>query len=821
VFSRLKQALGRVDGAMQLKADPTSLAPDRVIVFEVAGRVDDFAKAVARVPGLEMLGETETDFAADEDFSVIDDRKGREGQDRLDKAISGRFYLTSPDTAALNQLLGLWDQWQATGKLDTGFAPFGQLFLRLHKLRPWGPIDRISDETIAFWTEEAARNPGRSVRMEVELWYYPSEARRTKASTEFAALVREIGGDVRHEAVIPEIAYHGILIDVPAGEVENLVTRRPVKLAIFDDVMFLRPQSHLVGPGDAEPFENPAFQIPAAPAAADAAIAALLDGVPVALHAWLRDRIILDDPDDLQRQTTVDRRIHGTAMASLILHGDLNAGEPPLTRPLYVRPLLQASAGGLEQSDSNRLLTDTVHRAILRMRGAGGEEPAAPSVFIVNLSIGDPRRPFTQSVSPLARLLDYLAFKYGILFIVSAGNSDIPLDIPAYDDWGSFVAADPRDREKAVLAGLNSSKHERSILSPAESLNALTIGAQHHDNVVDRPAAAHATDPFDDMLLPNVSSAMGLGYRRAVKPDIYLPGGREYVRMKRSGGGLQVSVGRPQRLYGLSAAAADVSGQGRENQLALSDGTSSATALATRAAHRIFDSLMDPDGSTILQDMDPAYYAVVVKALLVHRAKWNSNADILKEICGPQNRKQFDERSDNVSRFLGFGVPNIAETIECAPNRATLVGFGSLGPEKAVVYNLPLPRSLERVTEPRAVTLTIGWLSPIKPGHQSYRCTRFEAAPLLPVEAFGIGRTPNQPADRPVKRGSIFHEHFYGAKAVPFINDGHLSFKLWRKEDAGGINDDIRYGIAISVEAEGAIPVYEEIQQRLRVAPRP
>ena len=72
-----------------------------------------------------------------------------------------------------------------------------------------------------------------------------------------------------------------------------------------------------------------------------------------------------------------------------------------------------------------------------------------------------------------------------------------------------------------------------------------------------------------------------------------------------------------------------------------------------------------------------------------------------------------------------------------------------------------------------------------------------------------------------MKRGTVFHERFYGAKAVPFIDDGHLNLQVWRKEDAGGIDDEIRYGIAISIEAEGAIRIYDEIEQRLRVTPRP
>ena len=48
--------------------------------------------------------------------------------------------------------------------------------------------------------------------------------------------------------------------------------------------------------------------------------------------------------------------------------------------------------------------------------------------------------------------------------------------------------------------------------------------------------------------------------------------------------------------YGLGAAAPDSANLGRLNQTVYADGTSSATALATRAAHKICDSIMDRDG---------------------------------------------------------------------------------------------------------------------------------------------------------------------------------------------------------------------------------
>jgi hypothetical protein len=195
---------------------------------------------------------------------------------------------------------------------------------------------------------------------------------------------------------------------------------------------------------------------------------------------------------------------------------------------------------------------------------------------------------------------------------------------------------------------------------------------------------------------------------------------------------------------------------------------------------------MDRDNGSLLADMDPQFYAVVVKALLVHSAQWSGNDELLKEICGPADKRRHVERGENSCRFIGFGVPDITAALECSTNRATLVGFGTIRPESAHSYRIPLPSCLERVTDPRSLTVTVAWFSPIKPGHQSYRCVRLEAAPLSPpIQVLGVNRRKSQPADPSVKRGTVFHEHFHGMSAVPFIDGGHLVLGVWCKEDAG------------------------------------
>ena len=819
IFSRLNDVLSRPNAALELKSDPTSLAPERVVVFEIAGTVDDFLRALRRIDGLEFMAEIDEEFASDDDFAV---QHQKSKKDRPEKNVPGHFYLAMPDIEALRQLVGLWQIWQTSKKMPRNFGAFGHLFLQLRDLRPWGAQDRVPSDVVAFWLEENARSPDKARRIEIELWYRSSEERRRAASQILHTLAAEAGGKVLHESTIEDIAYHGMLVEVPAAYVQDLLATKDVRLALADEVMFLRPQSLLEKRPGEQVVQSVSDSIAPGPGGPPpgAPVAALLDGVPIQAHQLLAGKLMFDDPDDLQSRALVARRFHGTGMASLILHGDRNEQNDALSRPLYFRPIMMVDPNGEETSDIDRLLVDTVLSSDFANEGQRRHPAIAPNVFLVNFSMGDRARPFSRLMSPLARAIDFLAHKYDILFLISAGNVLHELAVNTYQTWTEFEDATPADRERAVLSALHSAKHERTLLSPAESLNGLSIGGQHHDSISNRPASLSTVDPLVDSYLPNISSGLGLGHRRTIKPELFFPGGRERVRLQSTVNGLKIKPAAPQMLFGLRAATPDSQNQGRLDQVALYDGTSSATALATRAGHDIFDALMDRDGGSVLSEIDPHYYAVVVKTLMVHAARWTNIEGLLKEVCGPEDKRQYVQRTENSSRFIGFGVPEIARVLECSSNRATLVGFGTLSPEQGHVYRVPLPGCLEHVTDPRSLIVTVAWLSPIRAGHMGYRGLRFEASPTdKPIRLLGVDRKNRpQPADPSIRRGSVFHEQFAGSSAVPFVDQGHLGLEVWCKEDAGVVSGaTARYGVAVTIEADGQLPIYEEIQQRLRV----
>ena len=166
------------------------------------------------------------------------------------------------------------------------------------------------------------------------------------------------------------------------------------------------------------------------------------------------------------------------------------------------------------------------------------------------------------------------------MFLVSAGNVAAPLQVPAFNGMIELEQATPADRERAIFEALAQQRSQRTLLSPAEALNVITVGAWHEDavdhvNPSNLLFAFYENDPG-----PNITSAMGLGHRKIIKPDIFMPGGRELFSIVSAGEGLLIRSAAPGRFFGLKAAIPDADGQ--LDQEGLTAGTSAATALATR-----------------------------------------------------------------------------------------------------------------------------------------------------------------------------------------------------------------------------------------------
>jgi len=819
-FTQLQEAVRARN--IEIQQAVTGIDPEQVLVMETIGSVEDFANAVKRIDGFEWMGEFEIDeIGPDQDFF---DEKHPE------KELSGRLYMVMTNQRALDEMLSMWrrytDQEDPKQKFDGGLTKFRDVFLRLKDIRRWDVKDRLLETgVIDAWKEDLEHDGGRLIRFEVELWFRNSEEKRSQSSAIVASLIQQLGGHVLAESLHEGIAYHGILAELPANAIQAVVDNPNTELVKCDSVMFFRPVGQmLAGEGlledeavysDLEEHSLPDGE----------PVIAVFDGLPLANHRLLNGRLIVDDPDNVESTYNANERVHGTSMASLIVHGDLNDGLRPLGRPVYVRPIMQPipndfRAPRREHIPDDVLLVDLIHRSVKRLfEGDGSEGPVAPSVRVINLSIGDPYRQFLQSMSPVARLLDWLSLTYGVLFIVSAGNQSdaIQLGISRTE----FESSDPQEQETAVVKALFSDARNRKLLSPAESINGLTVGSVQYDSS-HFGAVNNRFNPFLQFL-PSPVSAFGSGYRRAIKPDIVFPGGRvlyqEDLRSSRRDNYVIKPVEPSIRNTPPGNKAAIPARQsGSLEGIAYSCGTSNAAALMSRAAGICYDSLQQIFEEQAAEVDARIHEAPLLKAMLVHGCAWGDvGAQVGDLLRTPENNRQL---SGLVSRWMGYGVPQVDRVLDCTEQRATLLGFGQLSDGEAHVFRLPLPPSLGARPEWRRLTVTMAWLSPISAGTQKYRTASlwFEIGGVVPAKDRKESCSGTD-GWRAVRRGTVQHEVFEGQRAEPFIDGDVIEIKVNCREDAGKIHNPAAYGLAVSLEvAEGLdIAVYNEI--RTRIAP--
>jgi hypothetical protein len=794
---------------LELRAQALNDDPDLVLVLETVGTVAEFKTAVMQVPGLEWLAAWDDDeIEPDEEFY---------DEEKPGKLLHGKVFLVGSNRAALDDVVRLWERYRddLTVKLGKNLEAWKTVFRHLKHVRFWGPADRLEPALRQNWRFQVDHGEP-SIRFEIEAWHHPSEAKNRAASDELRRLVGAQGGTVLAEAVIGEIAYHGFLVEMPAAGVAQLLEADAAPLLRSDRVMFFRAQGQSIAP-DSATDERAGASMPAVQIATGTPVVALLDGLPLANHPLLEGRVLVDDPDGWAADYPVANRVHGTAMASLIALGDLGAREAPLARPIYARPIMQpAQVGGrsVERTPENRLLIDLIHVAVRRMFEPDADDvAAAPGIKVINLSVGDAHRPFMGELSPWARLLDWLQHKHNVLFIVSAGNqgSDLVLGV----EPGSLQSMPLERRSALATQALTRSDMDRRLLTPAESVNALTIGASHADT------SEFAAVPGRFLLFAEGGvapySGVGHGFRRAIKPDFLLPGGRVLYReapQAPTGQTQLLALGNVPQPPG-QLVAAPPTPQGNTLHLR---GTSNAAGLGTRwgaRAHAVIEALRA--GHRVLE---PRFDAVLIKALLAHGARLGALKDQI-EAARPEVDHWHSQRR-LVSRYAGLGIADVERALTCTDQRATMLGVGELRNKKALEFLVPIPSSLHAYTGMRRVTMTLAWFSPINPRHSKYRVARLWAD--LPDDPLHVTQA-REGEYQQLRLGTVHHEVFEGT-AAPVIADGQsLRVRVNCKADAGALTAPVQFALCVSLEvAEGvAIQVYNEVRERIaaRVGVRP
>lgn len=823
-FQRIQDALTR---GVSASDDPGAIVPERALVFEVYGSPLNFKRLCQRL-GFEWLFDIEDDgLSSEEGFTTTKETKER-GLEII--PVSGGYvYLSMPTKESLNKLISYWKRYTEGKKAPKDEAEWWTLFEHLKDIRPWGPQDRFVDDDRERWEELLDGPSDEMIRVEAELWFHRDAIKQAKTEAEFRESLTQLGAMVLDHAKISEVLYSAFLLDVPRGSLNNLLSDQAgVELFRIDHVMFVRPQSLASAivtdeptPGDREaplPVKEPIR-------------GALLDGLPVQNHPLLDGLLEVDDPDGVGDNYPVNQRSHGTAMASLILHGDLHENGPSLTRRLYVRPVFTGDpndpAQGREGIDDFKLFLPLIYRAVKRIKdGDEGEDPAAPTVVVINHSLGDRYRPFGRFISPWARLLDYLAFDCNVLFVVSAGNCMDLLPIIAYDNEDDYRKAGPADREKAVIRSLEADRVARRMLTPGESINALTVGALHLDGQPSPPAnMGMLVNPLPTLRAPALYSRVGLGYRGGVKPEVLNAGGRSATRIEGGAGACVLLPRETAKGYGQSAAAPPPPGIGDVNRRANSSGTSNAAALTTRAALMIIDELEalteDSGTSGTIQEK---HLPVVAKALVAHGARWGEfDADGGLYVLPNKDKENWQPYRNRVTRLLGYGAVDIDWVLNGTQHRVTLIGAGEIGQDEARKFTIPVPASLFGKRIKRRVTATLAWLTPVNPNHQQYRRAILELAP----NGWGKDNWPAasgtgiaQPVDTTADKGTLIHR-IWEEKSAKVLSGSHEMAMVVQCRSPVKLDRPVPFALAVTIEVASAIGAGVDIHQEVRTALRP
>ncbi|MBW0279494.1 MULTISPECIES: S8 family peptidase [Shewanella] len=808
---------------IQLSYSPEGMQPERVLVLEVAGDVQNLADALAKVQGFELLAQ----HIVDRDFK--DDNFYIEKNGKI-KSVVKNAYLAMSNQAGLHKLLAMWKRYVATGQIDAGFTPLRDAFLQLADIRFWDTKDRLeSTYILEDWQhklQDAELGFDESIPFEIELWYRPTGFLRGQAEGHIRSVVLGCGGSISKSFVHDGIGYHGLLGLLPLSKVRDVVESSGAALELMrcDEVMFFRPLGQCITPKiitaeeqlitDSERFEGPSpgYQQP---------VVALLDGLPLSNHNALKGMLIIDDADDLEQfYQSPSEQVHGTAMASIIIHGDLNnRQERPLELPLYVRPILapehtQMDGTRLEQIPSAYLPIDLVHRAVIRMKeGEGGLPPTAPNVVIINLSVGDPYRLFDTQMSPWARMLDWLSIRYGVLFVVSAGNMTQRICLDGIKEH-DFKSLTPEELEERTLKAIAKQKHERRMMSPAEAINAITVKSSHQDRF-EGAIPVNQVDVFTTPGLFSPISPVTLGKKNSVKPELLMPGGRQTYINKTMlvNEDVVLDVARSVRFGPGVKTALPASSPGALNTYGFTTGTSNAAALATRRLAFLYETLISIKEFGDQQALSYASDALILKALLAHGAEHMEQAtEVIEQLLKTkENNRTF---KSELNQYLGFGVVNESRIHACQNNQATLIYTGVIRDGAAHEYRLPLPPCLAAETVNRRLIVTVAWFSPVNHGHQDYRGAQLWATPAHKV----INADNGDYYHHHLKNGTIFHEVRKGDKAASFTEGDFLAIQVHCNGRAGYEGIDVPYALVVTLDTPGSdLPIYEEVKLGLNI----
>ncbi len=531
-------------------------------------------------------------------------------------------------------------------------APNQAMFDCIDSIEPFGAADVLTDDLAEHLAAVADTDP---VLVDAQLWCPEDVASAENLADRVAAAVEGPGaGRVLDRTLRYRAGLSVIRLEAPAMTVRSLGGVRGVR-------RLDRLPRALLGYGQSIGLGISALP-PVLPPRSDAPLVAVIDSGVRSAHPLIgpavQDVVALTPDGD-----GADEHGHGTAVASLALLGSI---EPLLADGAAIRPV-----GRLV---SIRILDHTANfpnAALWEGHLLDALELAANlGARVVNLSIGDPRRPYRPNrPTPLGAALDEFIRRRRIVVFVSAGN--YPFDTHYGEPLR--VAAYPQDLLDDPDAG---------VLDPASSALALTVGALCADDEQGFRRLRERVDtvPVGGQDWPSPATRIGPGAAHMIKPELALPGGGATVddltgRLVPNAGVIAAEGARSDRLF------------------CAETGTSFAAPLATHCALRVLAA-------------NPDVGAEAVRALVLASTEPDRAADIFVQGHGTAAHRNARQR------LAGYGRPDATRAASSGPHRAVLIAEETIPLDNVHLYRVPVPTTFFDSSGWRRLTVALAF-SPV------------------------------------------------------------------------------------------------------------
>ena len=695
-------------------------------------------------------------------------------------------FADDPELAAFKERLDALESGIPEGQKS---EPYAQFFDAIDAIRPLEPHDRIS----AALAEAIAAAGAGEMRIDVDCWHPADPDRARDCVAEVKSGISAAGGRVVDTLVDDDAGLILLRAYVPASRIVDVAALDAIaRLDALPQPALPMSTLHSLSAGDLPVVGEPDGR---------SAIVGLVDSGVASGHPLIGASVLASDAIGSGIDEDQDEHGHGTMVASLLLHGDIQAA---IARGLPMRPFCRlVSARVLDannQFPASDLWENDLREAITWCADHGAR--------VINLSVGDSRSPFTPPKQlTAAAIVDDLARRLGLVVVIAAGNSR-----PA--DFVNTIDEDTA-REYPLLLLDNDTT---GLLDPATSLLGLSVGG------LTRAAASGAQSSYETlrrlpMGKPNWPSPItrrGPGPGESIKPELVEHAGTLGIE-----NGTIVSNDPELGVVGASARAGGV--------LGWDVGTSYAAPLVTRVAAGVVGRF-------------PGFSAELIRALVLLSAERVAFADSLDE--GSDALRLKAERA-----LVGYGRPSIGRATESTSHRALLVAEGSIPLDGVHIYEIPIPSSFMISGGDRGIDVALAYSPRTRVRRLDYMATRMEfyvirGLPLGEVSRIfanldddevpspsdlGAQNLDLQPSTQYRSRGAnqlgrkVFHQRLDSPKDTPMFlvvrntnrwDDEHgeqsyaMAVAVWRDEDKPEVHSELQ----ARLEAVLEVPIEIEIE---------